>query len=73
LADQSDHPSLAKGLTLQFRADGTFVDATDPENPITTTQDLTGQVTWKSLDIDRRRRRRDLECPWHQGQGQGAP
>jgi uncharacterized protein YjdB len=40
------HLSIAAGRTLQFQAEGTFVDATDPANPVTTTQDLTGQVTW---------------------------
>jgi hypothetical protein len=46
--DITAHPSLAKGLTGQFKAVGTFVDATDLTDPKTTTQDLTGQVTWQS-------------------------
>jgi uncharacterized protein YjdB len=39
--DTTDHPSLAKGVTGQFKAVGTFDDDS--------TQDLTGQVTWDSL------------------------
>jgi hypothetical protein len=34
------NPSIAKGLTPQFKATGTYTD--------TSTQDLTSQVTWSS-------------------------